>query len=118
MGSKDVHAAKQLIFKIILDNPLLRPSKSVFSVIITAYVEAGEIGQALGMTMLLESIGLYTCDVLMYGYSHEDGIEEATKILEEAKKNHSMLITPPLYGTLICGYCKLQQFDEALKILT
>lgn len=83
---KDFDAAKQLIFKMIADGPLPCPSEKVFNLIISAYVEAGEIGQALEMVMLMESIGLYTCDALLRGCSFSYRTEMAKKILEEAKK--------------------------------
>jgi len=38
--------------------------------------------------------------------------------LEENKKKDYKLIIPFFYHTIICGYCKLQPIDEALKILT
>jgi pentatricopeptide repeat protein len=44
-------------------------------------------------------------------------MEEARKILEEAKKNH-LKLSPVMYHTIIRGYVKLEQFDEALELLT
>ena len=67
------------------------------------------------MVMLLGSIVLCTCDVLMCGFEY--GIDEAMEILEETKKDYKLII-PFFYHTIICGYCKLQPIDEALKILT
>jgi pentatricopeptide repeat protein len=117
----DFDAAKQLIFKMIADGPLPRPSKQVFNVIIKAYVDAGEIGQALEMVMLLESIGLHTYDVLTCGNAngrYYTGMEQAKEILEEAKKKDSKLIVALLYHTLIFINCEQQNFDKALKLLT
>ncbi|KEH20565.1 PPR protein [Medicago truncatula] len=62
-GFKNLEAAKKLILKMIADS--LHPSIYDISIIITAYVKAGEIGQVLEMVMLLESIGVYICDPLM-----------------------------------------------------
>ncbi|KAK2374085.1 pentatricopeptide repeat-containing protein [Trifolium repens] len=41
-----------------------------------------------------------------------------SNLLEEAKKKDSKSIVALLYHTLIVGYCKLQKFDDALKLLT
>ena len=43
-------------------------------------------------------------------------MQEARKILSEAKKKHSKL-SPVTYHTLIRAYCKLEQFDKALELL-
>lgn len=37
--------------------------------------------------------------------------------MEEAKKNH-LKLSPVMHHTLIRGYCKLEQFDEALELLS
>nr|XP_004495271.2 pentatricopeptide repeat-containing protein At3g02650, mitochondrial-like [Cicer arietinum] len=115
---KDFDAAKQLIFKMIADGPLPPPSTAVFNVIITAYVKAGEIGQAFEMLMLSESIGLSTSHVLTCGFSRSDGMKETRKILEEAKNKDSKLFIALLYHTLIVGYFKQLKYEKALKLLT
>ena len=115
---EDFDAAKQLIFKMIEHGPLPYPSQSVFDIIISACVKARETGRALEMVMLLESIGLYTSNVLRIHSSDSFGMKEAGKILEEARKKDSKLIIALLYHSLIVGYCKLHNFDKALKLLT
>ncbi|KAK2442639.1 pentatricopeptide repeat-containing protein, mitochondrial [Trifolium repens] len=65
------------------------------------------------MVMLLESIGFYICNTLMFR-----GMLQIKKILKEAKKKDYKLITALPYHTLIVGYCKLTKFDIALKLLT
>ncbi|RHN49704.1 hypothetical protein MtrunA17_Chr6g0449441 [Medicago truncatula] len=50
---KHLDAAKQLIFKLISDGPIPYPEK-VFSAIIIAYVEVGEVEQALEMVWIGE----------------------------------------------------------------
>jgi len=47
--------------------------------------------------MLMESIGLYTCDALLCGYSFSYFMKVAKKILGEAKKKDCKLITGFLY---------------------
>ncbi|RHN57730.1 putative pentatricopeptide [Medicago truncatula] len=116
---KDFDAAKQLIFKMIADGPLQRPSKEVFNVIIKTYVDAREIGQALEMVMLLESIGLHTYDALTCGNgSYYSYMTQAKEILEEAKKKDSKLIVALLYHMLIVDCDFKQNYDKALKLLT
>jgi pentatricopeptide repeat protein len=102
---KDVDAAKKLVLKMIADGP--PPRNAVFNFVITGYSVAGEMGQAVEMLRLLESRGLKP-DV--------GKMEEATKILEEAKKNH-LKLCPVMYHTLIRGYCRLERFDEALELV-
>jgi len=58
-----------------------------------------------------------TYSVIARAYSNGGEVEEARKIFEEAKKNHSKL-GPTMYHSLIRGYCKLERFDEALELLT
>jgi pentatricopeptide repeat protein len=110
--------AKQLIFKMIADGPLLRPSEPIFDRIIRANVQAREFGQALEMVMLLESIGLYTCRTLLYDSSNSSCINIAEKILEEAKKKDSKLIIALLYHTLIFRYCDGRVYEEAVRLYT
>jgi hypothetical protein len=62
------------------------------------------------MVMLLESIGLYTCDALLCDYSFPyciSSVAVAKMILEEAKKNDLKLIIALLYlyHTIIVKYC-------------
>ncbi|KEH43770.1 PPR containing protein, putative [Medicago truncatula] len=92
------------------------PSIYDISIIITAYVNAGEVGQVLEMVMLLESMGFYICNPLMFGLTHSKGMLHVRKILEEAKKQDCKLIITLLYHTLIVGYCKLEKFDGALEL--
>jgi len=115
-GFKDFETAKQLILKMIADS--IHPSIYDISIIITAYVKAGEIGQVLEMVMLLESMGFYICNPLMFGFTHSKGMLHIKKILEEAKKQDCKLIITLLYHTLIVGYCELEKFDGALELLT
>jgi len=113
---KDFNAAKQLIFKMIAGGPLPLPSEFVFNIIINSCVKAGEVGQALEMVILMESIGLCTRDALTFRFS--EGVLQIRKILEEAKRKDSKLIIALLYHTLIVGYSRLHNFDEVLKLLT
>jgi len=66
------------------------------------------MGQAVEMLRLLESRG-FKPDV--------GKMEEARKILEEAKKNH-LKLCPVMYHTLIRRYCRLERFDEALELVS
>lgn len=43
-------------------------------------------------------------------------MDEAQEILAEAKKKHKKL-SPVTYHALIRGYCKIEEYDEALKLL-
>jgi len=116
---KHLDAAKQLIFKMVSDGPIPYPEK-VFSAIIIAYVEAGEVEQALEMVVLMESNGLCTCcDSLMPSDSCSiTMLKNIREILEEAKRKDYKLIIAILHHTLTVGYCILEKFDEALKLLT
>jgi pentatricopeptide repeat protein len=109
---KEFDAVKQLILKIVVDS---EEHLLIFAIntLIRAFVKAGEIIQALEMVMLLESIGFYICNSLMFR-----GMLQIKKILKEAKKKDYKLITALPYHTLIVGYCKLTKFDIALKLLT
>jgi replicative superfamily II helicase len=74
------------------------------------------------MVMLLESIGLYTCDALLCNYSNSFYVSVilesiAMTILEEAKKKDSKLIIALLYHTIIVKLCNLWRDDEAYKLL-
>jgi len=115
-GFKDFKIAKQLILKMTADS--IHPSIYDISIIITAYVKAGEIGEVLEMVMLLERMGFYICYPLMFGSTHSKGMLHIRKILEEAKKQDCKLIITLLYHTLIVGYCELEKFDGALELLT
>ncbi|KAH1254148.1 Pentatricopeptide repeat-containing protein, mitochondrial [Glycine max] len=53
--------------------------------------------------------------VLANTYSNGGDMEEPHKILAEAKKKHVKL-RHVIFHTLIHGYCKLEQFHEALKL--
>jgi pentatricopeptide repeat protein len=117
-GFKEFDAAKQLILKMIADSQEHHPSIFDINILITAYVKAGEIIQALEMVMLLECTGFYICNPLMFGFARSNGMLQIRKILEEAKKKDYKLIAALLYHTLIVGYCKLKKFDVALKLLT
>lgn len=116
---KDVDAAKQLVLKMIADDP--PPGNTVFNFVINAYSKVGEMEKAVEMLRLLESRGLrpdvYTYAVIASGYSKGGEMEEASKMLAEAKEKHSKLC-PVMYHTLIRGYCKLEQFDKALELLS
>ncbi|XP_045815651.1 DNA topoisomerase 1-like isoform X7 [Trifolium pratense] len=74
--------------------------------------------KALEMLMLVESKGLYFCNHHMFRFWYSNDMLHIRKILEEAKKKDSKLTVALLYHALIVGYCKLQQFDRALKLLT
>ena len=115
---KYLDEAKQLIFKMIADGPLPHPSEPIFDRIIRAYVQAREFRQALEMLMLLESIGLYTCDTLLYDFSNSSCINISEKILEEAKKKDSKLIIALLYHTLIFRYCDGRVYEDAVRLYT
>ncbi|MCI32950.1 pentatricopeptide repeat-containing protein, partial [Trifolium medium] len=69
-GFKDFDAAKQLILKMIADTDSEERDILIYdiNILITAYVKAGEIIQALEMVMLLECIGFYICNPLMFGF--------------------------------------------------
>ncbi|GAU30235.1 hypothetical protein TSUD_67870 [Trifolium subterraneum] len=56
--------------------------------------------------------------MLLLSHDHHDGGFWRWKILEEAKKKDSKLTVALVYHALIVGYCNLQQFDRALKLLT
>jgi pentatricopeptide repeat protein len=114
---KEFDAVKQLILKIVVDS---EEHLLIFAIntLIRAFVKAGEIIQALEMVMLLESKGLFFCNHHMIRFSCSIDMLHIRKILEEAKKKDSKLTVALLYHALIVGYCKLQQFDRALKLLT
>ncbi|XP_045815657.1 DNA topoisomerase 1-like isoform X8 [Trifolium pratense] len=76
------------------------------------------VPKALEMLMLVESKGLYFCNHHMFRFWYSNDMLHIRKILEEAKKKDSKLTVALLYHALIVGYCKLQQFDRALKLLT
>lgn len=90
---KDVDAAKKFVFKMIANGP--PPRNAAFNFVITGYSKAGEMGQAVEMLSLLESRDLkpdvYSYSAIASAYSDVGKMEEARKILEEAKKNHLKL---------------------------
>ncbi|KAK7285853.1 hypothetical protein RJT34_20636 [Clitoria ternatea] len=76
--------------------------------------------KVVGMMKPMESRDLkldaYSNTVLASGYSNGGEMEEAVKVLEEAKKKH-LKLSPVMFQTLIHGYCKLEQYDKGLKLL-
>ncbi|KAF3455177.1 hypothetical protein FNV43_RR05625 [Rhamnella rubrinervis] len=113
---KDVEEAKALLLRMINDGP--PPTNAVFNSVINGYAKAGDMEKAMDMVKVMESRGLkpdvYTYTVIMRGYSNGGQMEEACKIYSEAKR-HSKL-SPAIYHILIHGFCKLEEFDKALKL--
>ncbi|KAK6911790.1 Pentatricopeptide repeat [Dillenia turbinata] len=60
---------------------------------------------------------LYTYTIIMSSYAKRGQMDEAIKVLSEAKEKHSKL-SPVTYHVLIRGYCKLEEFDKALNLLS
>ncbi|OMO57121.1 hypothetical protein CCACVL1_25969 [Corchorus capsularis] len=86
-----------------------------------AISKSGDMDNAKEMIKLMEDRGLkpdvYTYTVVMSGYANCGQIlDEACQVLAEAKKNYVKL-SPVTYHTLIRGYCKIEEFDNALKLL-
>ena len=77
------------------------------------------MGKPMEMTSLRESTGciphVYTYTILASAYWNGGDMEEAPKILAEAKKKQVKL-RHVMFHTLIRGYWKLEQFHEALKL--
>lgn len=115
---QDVKEAKKLLSKMIDEGP--PPGNAAFNFVITGLSKAGEMDEAISLKKAMESRGLrpdlYTYNVIMSGFANGGQMDDASRIFFEAKKTHSKLC-PVIFHTLIRGYCKIEEFDMALKYL-
>lgn len=120
---KEVQEAKNLLLSMIDAGP--PPGNGVFNTIITALSKQGNtMEDAMEVLRMMEGRGLkpdvYTYTVIISGYVRRCEMEEAYKILQQAKKNlsESSKLSSVTYHTLIRGFCKLEQFDQALALFS
>ncbi|GER49150.1 pentatricopeptide repeat-containing protein [Striga asiatica] len=116
---QDVGRAKKLLLEMVDSGP--PPGNTVFNCVISGLAKSEDSTDgALNMMRLMEKRGLkpdlYTYSAILSGFAKNGEMEQACKIFDEAKKNHSKL-TPIVYHILIRGFCKLEQFDKAVGLL-
>ncbi|KAI3411703.1 uncharacterized protein J3R85_017662 [Psidium guajava] len=115
----DFDGARKLFHRMTAEGPAL--GNAVFYHVISSCSEAEEMRSARVLMQVMKGEGLepdvYTYTVIIAGYANSGEMDQARKVLLEAKMKHSKP-TPVTCYSPIRGCCEIEGFDQALELFS